>query len=215
MPAAAAAAISISSLVHSYERIPSAPYDMPRALADEPDAIIVAPTWVECQCDAAASPNVMRPVSSLCVVSADPPSQIPSSVLWVREPVRPYGELPPGIEEALLLSEDGVILEGLSSNFFAVLDGALRTAEERVLPGITRALVLDAAQPITPVVRRAVGRDELRRVQEAFITSASRGILPVVRIDGAPIGDGRVGGVTRAVTDAFAALVARERDDRF
>jgi branched-chain amino acid aminotransferase len=128
---------------------------------------------------------------------------------------RAYAALPPGIEEALLLSDDGAILEGLSSNFFAVLDGVLRTEEERVLAGITRALVLDAARPLAPVVRRAVGRDDLRRVEEAFITSASRGVLPVVRVDDEPIGDGRVGRLTQAVADAFAALVARERDDRF
>jgi branched-chain amino acid aminotransferase len=128
---------------------------------------------------------------------------------------RAYARLPLGVEEALLLSEDGAILEGLSSNFFAVLGGALRTEEERVLAGITRALVLDAAQSLAPVVLRAVGRDELHRVEEAFITSASRGVLPVVRIDDEPIGDGRVGRLTQAVADAFAALVARETDDRF
>ena len=66
-----------------------------------------------------------------------------------------------------------------------------------------------------PLVRGAVHRDDLRRVTEAFITSASREILPVVRIDDEPIGDGRVGRATRAIMDAFAGLVARERDDRF
>jgi branched-chain amino acid aminotransferase len=128
---------------------------------------------------------------------------------------RAYAGLPPGIEEGLLLSDTGAILEGLSSNFFAVLDGALRTDEEHVLAGITRALVLDAAQPLAPVVRQAVRRDDLRRVEEAFITSASRGVLPVVRIDDEPVGAGRVGGLTRAVTDAYAVLVAGETDERF
>ncbi len=134
---------------------------------------------------------------------------------FIPTAARAYRELPPGIEEGLLLAEDGALLEGLSSNFFAVLGEALHTEEERVLWGITRAIVLDAAEPLLPLVRRAVRRGDLPRVTEAFITSASREILPVVGIDEAPIGDGRVGPATRAIMDAFAGVVARERDDRF
>ena len=52
-----------------------------------------------------------------------------------------------------------------------------------MLSGITRALVLEVAEAQMPVVRRAVHQDELPRVSEAFITSASRDVLPVVRID--------------------------------
>jgi branched-chain amino acid aminotransferase len=125
---------------------------------------------------------------------------------------RVYGQLPSGIEEGLLLAEDGAVLEGLSSNFFAVLDGALQTDEERVLAGITRALVLEVAEPRVRVVWRPVRRDELARAGEAFITSASREVLPVVRIDQETIGDGRVGRVTRTIMDAFAALVRLEAE---
>jgi branched-chain amino acid aminotransferase len=124
---------------------------------------------------------------------------------------RAYRELPAGIEEGLLVAEDGSILEGLSSNFFAVRDGALHTEEERVLAGITRALVLEVAEPRLGVVRRAVRRDSLSRVSEAFITSASREVLPVVRIDGRPVGGGDVGPQTHAIMEGFAALVQRER----
>jgi branched-chain amino acid aminotransferase len=121
-----------------------------------------------------------------------------------------YRELPDGVQEGLLVAADASILEGLSSNFFAVLGGALHTEEERVLPGITRALVLEVAEAQIPVVRRAARRDELARVREAFITSTSRGVLPVVRIDDAAIGDGRVGPATRAIMAGFAELVRRE-----
>jgi branched-chain amino acid aminotransferase len=100
---------------------------------------------------------------------------------FVRVARRAYAELPPGIEEGLLLGEDGSILEGLSSNFFAVLDGALYTEDRRVLAGITRALVLEVAEARMRVVRRAVRRDEGPRIGEAFITSASREVLPVAR----------------------------------
>jgi branched-chain amino acid aminotransferase len=125
---------------------------------------------------------------------------------------RAYRQLTAGIEEGLLLAEDGAVLEGLSSNFFALLDGTLHTEEERVLAGITRALVLEVAEPRVRVVWHPVRRDELARISEAFITSASREVLPVVQIDHEVIGDGRVGRITRTIMDAFASLVRLEAE---
>jgi branched-subunit amino acid aminotransferase/4-amino-4-deoxychorismate lyase len=125
---------------------------------------------------------------------------------------RAYGELAPGVEEGLLLADDGSILEGLSSNFFGVLAGSLRTEEERVLPGITRALTLEVAEARLAVIRRAVRQDERRHLGEAFITSASRGVLPVARIDDETVADGRPGPHTRAIIQAFDALVRREAE---
>lgn len=123
-----------------------------------------------------------------------------------------YRQLPAGVEEGLLLGDGGEILEGLSSNFFAVLDATLRTEEERALIGVTRSLVLEVGAGVLPVERRAVRRDELPRASEAFITSVSREVLPVTQIDGQPVGDGRVGPATRAIVDAFAAVVRREAE---
>jgi branched-chain amino acid aminotransferase len=125
---------------------------------------------------------------------------------------RAYRGLPAGAHEGLLLAGDGSVLEGLSSNFFAIIDGALHTGEEHVLAGITRALVLEVAEAQMPVVRRAVRQAELARVREAFITSTSRGILPVVRIDGTPVGEGRVGPVTRRLMTAFDEAARREAE---
>jgi branched-chain amino acid aminotransferase len=124
-----------------------------------------------------------------------------------------YSRLPPGVEEGLLVADDGTLLEGLSSNFFALVDGELRTEQERVLEGITRSLAIDAAEPLVRLRRVGVRRDELPRVREAFLTSVSRELLPVVHIDERPVGDGRVGPTTRALMQAFAALVAREREE--
>ena len=123
-----------------------------------------------------------------------------------------YSRLPVGVEEALLVAADGSLLEGLSSNFFAVLGAALRTEAERALLGITRSLVLEAAAPVLPLEPCAVRRADLPRVSEAFVTSVSREVLPVVRIDGRPVGDGRVGPRTKAVIERFAALVEREAE---
>jgi branched-chain amino acid aminotransferase len=124
-----------------------------------------------------------------------------------------YARLPPGVEEGLLVADDGTLLEGLSSNFFALLGGVLRTEQERVLEGVTRSLAIEAAEPVVALLRKGVRRDELPLLTEAFITSVSRELLPVVRVDGRPVGDGRVGQKTRAILEAFAALVAREREE--
>jgi len=123
-----------------------------------------------------------------------------------------YGRLPAGIHEGLLVADDGALLEGLSSNFFAVLDGRLRTEGERVLFGVTRALVLEVAAGVMPVDTLAMRRDDLPRTSEAFITSVSRGIVPVVEIDGRPIGTGRPGEATRRLREAFAELEDREAE---
>jgi branched-chain amino acid aminotransferase len=124
-----------------------------------------------------------------------------------------YESLPPDVEEGLIVAPDGSVLEGLSSNFFAVRNGVLFTEEERVLAGVTRSLVLEVAAGRLPLTRTAVRRDELGELEEAFITSVSREVLPVVRIDDRPIGRGRVGEVARAVMAAFADLVAREKEE--
>jgi branched-chain amino acid aminotransferase len=122
--------------------------------------------------------------------------------------------LPAGTHEGLMVDDaDGAILEGLSSNFFGVLGGELRTEGERVLSGVTRAIVLELAAPLLPARLEPVRRTDLPALREAFITSASRGVLPVVRIDGAPVGDGRPGALTRRLMDAMADLVEREAGD--
>jgi branched-chain amino acid aminotransferase len=123
-----------------------------------------------------------------------------------------YARLPEGVEEGLLVAPDGAVLEGLSSNFFAIREAALRTEDTRALAGVTRSLAIEVAESLLPVRRVAIQRDELPLVDEAFLTSVSREVLPVVRIDGQAVGEGRVGAKTRAILQAFGALVARERE---
>jgi branched-chain amino acid aminotransferase len=121
-----------------------------------------------------------------------------------------YGALPPGAHEGLMVAEDGSILEGLSSNFFAVLDGALRTERERALPGITRSIILDLCQGLVPVSLTPIGMADLPRVAECFLTSVSREILPVTRVDDVVVGPGSAGPVTRTLTSLFRTMVERE-----
>jgi branched-chain amino acid aminotransferase len=124
-----------------------------------------------------------------------------------------YAALPAGVHEGLLVGADGAILEGLSSNFFALHRGVLRTEERRALIGVTRSLVIEIATPVAPVSSTAVMRDELDAVAEAFITSVSRGILPVVAINSRAIGSGQPGPVTRELMRRFVEMQEREAEE--
>jgi branched-subunit amino acid aminotransferase/4-amino-4-deoxychorismate lyase len=121
-----------------------------------------------------------------------------------------YQTLPPGAHEGLMVAEDGSILEGLSSNFFALLDGVLHTEDKRALPGITRSIVLELCQGLAPVSLTSVRVADLPRVTECFITSVSREILPVTRVDQLSIGGGAPGAVTRQMMSRFHATVDLE-----
>lgn len=118
--------------------------------------------------------------------------------------------LPPGIFTGLLLDDQGHILEGTSSNFYAILndEDALRTAGEGVLPGIAQQIVFEVAPPILPLVRIPIHVSEVPNLAEAFLTSSSRGIVPVVEIDGEPVGEGSMGGRTRALQMAYNGWVS-------
>jgi branched-chain amino acid aminotransferase len=120
--------------------------------------------------------------------------------------------LPAGVHEGLMLGNDGAILEGLSSNFFAVREGVLRTEADRVLPGLTRALVLALARERLPVELRPIATGELASVAESFLTSTSRGVLPVVRIDGCAVGAGRPGPITLELMQALELRIASETE---
>jgi len=119
--------------------------------------------------------------------------------------------LPPGMNEAVMVSESGRVLEGLSSNFFAVWEGMIWTAEEGVLSGITRKVVLDCIQDRRiPLRLEGLWRESLVEADEAFITSASRAVLPVTEIDGRPVGDGKPGMVTVALMRAYQERIEAE-----
>ena len=126
---------------------------------------------------------------------------------WLHQ--RERINLPPGCHEALLLAADGTLLEGLGSNFYALLDGKLRTAGSGVLAGITRGILLQLAPDILPVRLSGVRLDDLPALEEAFLSSSSRGLLPVVKVDEQVIGSGRPGPFTHALGEAFERYVER------
>jgi branched-chain amino acid aminotransferase len=117
------------------------------------------------------------------------------------------------VHEGLMADEAGQILEGLSSNLFAILDGTLRTEGDRVLKGVTRSLVLEVAANVLPIDEHPVSLADLPRLSEAFITSVSREILPVVAIDATTLGTGTPGPLTRRLMAALAELIDKEASE--
>ncbi len=111
-----------------------------------------------------------------------------------------------GADEALVVNREGLVVEGTTSNVFAVLGGKLVTppVEIGILDGVTRAIVLELARAEgIPVELAALSPAELGKADEAFITSTLREILPLRAIDGAPVGTGAPGPLTRRLHQAF------------
>jgi len=118
-----------------------------------------------------------------------------------------------GADDAIFLDTAGHVSEATASNLFAVIDGVLVTPPLScgVLPGITRAIVLDLAPTLgLSAVEREMTEPELALASELFLTSSIREIAPLVRIATTAIGSGRVGPVTTKLIDAYAALVREE-----
>jgi branched-subunit amino acid aminotransferase/4-amino-4-deoxychorismate lyase len=124
-----------------------------------------------------------------------------TSWMITRRPA--YDSLPEGVYEGILTREDGALLEGMSSNFYGILDGTLHTAGEGVLRGITRLAILEIAPGIVPVELTPIFKPDLARLTEAFLTSSGRGVVPITEIDGRPVGDGRVGPQTAAIRQRY------------
>lgn len=111
-----------------------------------------------------------------------------------------------------MMHEDGVVTEGGSSNLWIVRGGTLitRPLSHDILAGITRDVVLELAHVAgIPVEERAFTVDEARAADECLMTSATSFVLPVVTIDGAPVGDGTPGPVARTLREAYIERALR------
>ncbi|MEX2444176.1 MAG: aminotransferase class IV [Alkalispirochaeta sp.] len=100
---------------------------------------------------------------------------------------------PDAVYEHLLVRDDGAILEGSGSNFYACIGKVVHTAGAGVLQGIARGIVLTVVEEMAPKVTvdfRAVTTAELEAgaVDEAFITSSTRGVVPVRSVDSTELG---------------------------
>lgn len=110
-----------------------------------------------------------------------------------------------GFEDILHTDKDGNIFEGTRSNFYGIKNNTIITANEGILKGITRKVILEIANESgMQIDYRFVSKAELPELDEAFISSSSHEIVPVVRIDSSHIGDGRVGPLTKQLIAEFS-----------
>lgn len=122
---------------------------------------------------------------------------------WMHDRSQIESSLPKDVYTALLCDSGGFILEGVSSNFYGILNGELRTAGSGVLHGIAQQIVFEIAPSVLPLRLNALHMRDVPDLAEAFITSSSRGILPVIRIDNVTLGDGTPGTKTKQLRAAY------------
>jgi D-alanine transaminase len=136
---------------------------------------------------------------------------------WGRVDIKTIGLLPNvlarqnaierGARDAWFVDKDGMVTEASSANAWIVTpDGVLvtRHVDRAILCGITRTVVFDAIKAEgLAVEERAFALEEVYGAREAFITSASQIVLPVIRIDGRTIGDGKPGPVAKSLRRQF------------
>ena len=136
---------------------------------------------------------------------------------WGRVDIKTIGLLPNvlarqaaierGARDAWFVDKNGTVTEGAAANAWIVTQAGTivtRPADDAILRGITRTVVLEAIKALgLAVEERAFTLEEAYAAREAFVTAASQIVLPVVRIDGRPIGDGKPGPVATALRREF------------
>lgn len=115
-----------------------------------------------------------------------------------------------GAFEAMLI-RDGVVTEGSKTNFFGVVDGSLRThpCDNHILPGITRSVLRDLAREVKiDLDETPIRSDEIPRLSELFLTGTTTDVMPIVKLDDKPVGNGKPGELTRKLQRVLAESLA-------
>lgn len=103
-----------------------------------------------------------------------------------------------GAEDAIFVSDKGIVREATSSNVFIVQEGTVIThpTDRRILAGITRGVIIDICCDMSlPLEERYYDKQEMLRADEVFLTGTTTDVLSVVRIDGKIIGQGKMGAI--------------------
>lgn len=118
-----------------------------------------------------------------------------------------------GADDAVLMRH-GDVLEGTASSVFMVRDGVLTTPPKsaHLLPGVTRDLVLELAEANgLPWREAAIQETALRQADEIWLTSSTREVMPVTRLDGRSVGEGLPGPIWQQMHEWYQACKARLR----
>ncbi|HEX8913058.1 MAG TPA: branched-chain-amino-acid transaminase, partial [Humisphaera sp.] len=115
-----------------------------------------------------------------------------------------------GVQEAIMLNTEGNVAECTADNIFVVRHGQVLTptTSDGILDGVTRKVVIGLCKQLgVPVVEKTLQRHDLYVAHECFLTGTAAEAIPVTKIDGRVVGDGKVGPVTKRVIEAFHRLI--------
>jgi D-alanine transaminase len=152
-------------------------------------------------------PEAQRATGAACITIPD--------IRWLRCDIKTIQLLPNVMAKQAaaergaidsIMMRDGKATEGSHANVFAIVDGVLRThpTDHMILPGITRAIVIDLARERGITVREnAVSEAELRRAEEIFLAGTTTDVMPIVTLDDHPVGSGSPGTITTQLVRVF------------
>lgn len=138
---------------------------------------------------------------------------------YVNSALAKQEALDSGVDEAIVLTEDGKVAEASAANIFLVEDTTLITPPVTcdILEGITRKLVIQIAHDILrlPVVEREVQRSELYTADEIFVTGTACNISAIVEVDHRKIGEGIMGPLTEKIRDIYFRICRGKMSEFF
>lgn len=153
--------------------------------------------------------EIIQKGARIVTVHMERQNPVAKTTQWAADRKTAVEAFPPGIYEGVLVSPDGTLLECTSSNFYAVLDNVLWTADDKqVLGGIARRIVFTVATRILPIRLKPIYVEQIGKISEAFLTSSGRGVVPIVEIGGKTIGEGRPGRFTHAIRRDYEVWAA-------
>ena len=149
------------------------------------------------------------------------PAQLPPSIKstggYINPSLARLEAVRSGDHEAIMLNQSGRIAEASAANVFVVLDGVLTTPppEEGILPGITRASVMELATDLGITVReRPLAPADLRIADEVMLAGTAMEVVAVSTLDGLPVGTGKPGPVYAVLRRAFEDATTGRLSDK-
>jgi branched-chain amino acid aminotransferase len=129
------------------------------------------------------------------------------STIWVNMRAAARANLPAHAYEGIVLGGEQQLLEGFSSNIYGIIGGVLRTSDQDVLEGIARKIVFLVAAGIIPIQLDPIRYGEIKDLEESFLSSSGRGVVPIIHVDDTRIGDGEPGPLTKEIMARYDAWV--------